>query len=89
MSGWTGGTPHHLPGLSNVSVELVQVSVFLASFSSLYLTVSTVTDETYRAQFFGSVVDEMERAVGVRAVYLALRANLTRQKLHADPSESF
>jgi len=73
VSGWTGGTPHHLPGLSNVSVELVQVSVFLASFSSLYLTVSTVTDETYRAQFFGSVVEEMERAVGVRAVYLALR----------------
>ncbi|MEQ6901103.1 hypothetical protein [Nocardioides sp. YIM 152588] len=53
---------------------LVQVSVFLAAFSGLYLTVSTVTDEAYRTQFFGGVTRELERAVGVRAVYLALRA---------------
>ena len=56
------------------SVALLQVSTFLAAFSGLYVTVSTVTDETYREQFFGSVLQEMERAVGVRAVYLALRA---------------
>ena len=54
--------------------SLVQVSAFLAAFSGLYLTVSTVTDETYREQFFGSVTRELERAVGMRAVYLALRA---------------
>jgi hypothetical protein len=73
---WTGldeGDVSTLRGFQNVSVELVQVSVFLAAFSSLYLTVSTVTDETYREQFFGSVLHEMEQAVGVRAVYLALR----------------
>jgi hypothetical protein len=58
----------------NTSRALVQVSTFLAAFSGLYLTVSTVTDEAYRAQFFGSVMRELERAVGVRAVYLALRA---------------
>lgn len=76
VGGWTGEAAHNLPGrLSNVSFELVQVSVFLAAFSGLYLTVSTVTDETYREQFFGSVLHEMERAVGVRAVYLALRAS--------------
>ena len=51
----------------------MQVSTFLAAFSGLYLTVSTVTDEAYREQFFGSVMRELERAVGVRAVYLALR----------------
>jgi hypothetical protein len=55
------------------SRALVQVSTFLAAFSGLYLTVSTVTDEAYRKQFFGSVMRELERAVGVRAVYLALR----------------
>ena len=49
----------------------MQVSMFLAAFSGLYFTVSTVTDETYRAQFFGGVSDQLERAVGVRAVYLA------------------
>lgn len=57
----------------NTSRALVQVSTFLAAFSGLYLTVSTVTDDGYRKQFFGSVTRELERAVGVRAVYLALR----------------
>ena len=58
---------------ANLTVELFQVSIFLAAFSGLYLTVATVTDETYREQFFGTVLHEMERAVGIRAVYLALR----------------
>ncbi|WP_395694913.1 hypothetical protein [Nocardioides sp.] len=57
----------------NTSRGLVQVSVFLAAFSGLYLTVSTVTDETYRTQFFSGVTRELERAIGMRAVYLALR----------------
>jgi hypothetical protein len=73
MAAWLTHPTHSVPGLDSVSVALVQVSVFLASFSGLYLTVSTVTDETYREQFFGSVVSELERAVGVRAVYLTLR----------------
>jgi hypothetical protein len=58
----------------DLHVALLQVSTFLAGFSGLYVTVSTVTDETYREQFFGHVIHEMERAVGVRAIYLALRA---------------
>jgi hypothetical protein len=62
---------------SGLTVELAQVAAFLAAFSGLYLTVSTVTDETYRAQFFGDVQRELERAVGVRAVYLALRERST------------
>jgi hypothetical protein len=63
-----------LPTSIPASAALVQVSVFLAAFSGLYLTVSTMTDEAYRTQFFGGVTRELERAVGVRAVYLALRA---------------
>ncbi|MFC7494845.1 MULTISPECIES: hypothetical protein [unclassified Nocardioides] len=71
---WTGlDSVQNAPGLPSVSVQLVKVSVFLASFSGLYLTVSTLTDDTYRAQFFSSVTRELERAVGTRAVYLAVR----------------
>lgn len=76
QSTWTQmdrGDIHALPYLSQVSVPLLKVSVFLGSFSALYLTVSTVTDETYREQFFGLVIRELERAVGLRAVYLTLR----------------
>jgi hypothetical protein len=69
---------HALPYLSQVSVPLLKVSVFLGSFSALYLTVSTVTDETYREQFFGLVIRELERAVGLRAVYLTLRERRQR-----------
>ena len=74
---WTGlecQCTHHIPYLDSVSAELVKVSLFLAAFSGLYFTVSAVTDDTYREQFFSTVIREMERAVGVRTVYLALRA---------------
>lgn len=62
-----------LPFLPNASVELLQVSLFLAGFSGLYFTVSAITDDTYRSQFFAAVTEELERAVGMRAVYLTLR----------------
>ena len=74
QTAWTGEERlHHLPYLDSLSVELAQVSVFLAAFSGLYFTVSVLTDETYRQQFFKEVLQELERAVGVRAGYLALR----------------
>jgi hypothetical protein len=55
------------------SLELYQVSVFLAAFSGLYFTVYAVTDQLYRDQFFTYVARELERAVGVRTVYLEMR----------------
>ena len=53
---WTGGRIHALPVADNLSVELVQVSIFLAAFSGLYFTVTVLTDDTYRAQFFTGVM---------------------------------
>jgi hypothetical protein len=73
---WTAVEPgmlSTLPFVPNASVELLKVSLFLAAFSGLYFTVSAVTDDTYRSQFFAAVTEELERAVGMRAVYLALR----------------
>jgi hypothetical protein len=72
---WTGAkTVGEAPLLSTVSLSLVKVSLFLASFSGFYFTVSAVTDDTYRRQFFSVVESQLERAVGMRAVYLAVRA---------------
>jgi hypothetical protein len=62
---------HNLDWLPNLSVELLQVSTFLASFAGLYFTVFAVTDDTYRNEFFTGVVDELERAIAVRAAYVA------------------
>jgi hypothetical protein len=73
MQDWIGEGTHHLALVPNLSVELVQVSIFIAAFSGLYFTVVVVTDEAYRDQFFTGVKAELERAVGVRAAYLAAR----------------
>jgi hypothetical protein len=70
---WIGAGTHEIKGLDHLSVELLQVSVFLAAFSGLYFTVYVVTDDTYRVQFFTGVLQEMERAVAVRTVYRHLR----------------
>lgn len=78
---------HHVPFLRSVSVELVKVSLFLAAFSGLYFTVNAVTDDTYRSQFFSLVTRELERAVGVRAVYLAARARTERTDLVDDDAD--
>jgi hypothetical protein len=71
---WTGAdTVGQAPLLTHVSLSLVKVSLFLASFSGFYFTVSAVTDDTYRRQFFSVVESQLARAVGMRAVYLATR----------------
>ncbi len=70
---WIQGPTHYWDFLPNVSVELLQVSIFLAAFSALYVSVTSVSDETYRGQFFTEVLREMERAIAVRAAYNALR----------------
>lgn len=74
MESWLGAEPHWIfPGWHVLSAELFQVSTFLASFSGLYFTVYAVNDVAYRRQFFASLERQLDRAVGVRAVYQALR----------------
>jgi len=73
IESWLGHPPtafvDWLPFLTH---ELVRVSTFLAAFSGLYFTVYAVSDETYRTQFFGSLMKQLHRAVGVRTVYECL-----------------
>jgi len=69
VESWLG----HEPTGGSLSTQLVQVSIFLAAFSGLYFTVYAITDETYRQQFFTQITTELEHAVGVQAVYRALR----------------
>ena len=85
VEAWIGEPTHHLPGLESVSIELLQVAVFLAAFSGLYFTVVAVTDETFRGQFFTGVMEELELAVAVRAVYNALLVERDGS-VHGNPS---
>jgi hypothetical protein len=76
VEAWTGQPVTDLPSSLGKHVpltnELFQVAIFLASFAGLYFTVYAVTDETYRSQFFSGVSAELEQAVAVHAVYVAL-----------------
>jgi hypothetical protein len=66
-----GGPVRNLDWLPNLSVELLQVSIFLGAFAGLYFTVYAVTDDIYRQQFFSRVQRDLERAIAVRAAYVA------------------
>lgn len=70
---WTGSPPTaFIDGLPALTHELVRVATFLAAFSGLYFTVYAVSDESYRRQFFASLMKQLHRAVGVRTVYRCL-----------------
>lgn len=87
---WIQQPSHNVAWLPNVSVELLQVSVFLGAFSALYISVTAVSDEAYREQFFAGVMREMERAIAVRAAYNALRkdrGDVLEDDLSATPVE--
>ncbi|MGB9012946.1 MAG: hypothetical protein WCB95_08845 [Aeromicrobium sp.] len=77
IEAWTGQPVSSLPSAIGRSMpvtnDLIQVSVFLAAFSGLYFTVSAVTDENYRRQFFSGLAAQLERAIAVHTVYQALK----------------
>ena len=54
-----------------VTEELLRVTGFLTVFAGLYFTVTAITDESYRKEFIGEILDEMRRSLAVRTVYLA------------------
>ena len=74
IESWIQHPPGEIFDQDVLSVELVRVSLFLAAFSGLYFTVYAVTDEVYRTQFFTSITNELERAVGARTVYHYLKS---------------
>ena len=66
IESWLGAEPQWVvSGWDVVSLELLQVSMFLAAFSGLYFTVYAVSDENYRKQFFDSLMTRA-RACGRR-----------------------
>jgi hypothetical protein len=54
-----------------ITEELLRVTGFLTVFAGLYFSVTAVTDESYRSEFIGEILEEMRRSLAVRAVYLA------------------
>ncbi len=77
--GFIDSQPHVLASLDLwgrhlvITEELLRVTGFLTVFSGLYFAVTAQTDETYRREFIGEILDEMRRSLAVRAVYLEAR----------------
>ncbi|NYJ02005.1 hypothetical protein HNR19_002703 [Nocardioides thalensis] len=72
ITSWVGHDPTYPPGPELASHELLHVALFLAGFSGLYFTVVAITDDTYRKEFFTSVMNELARAVSMRVIYRML-----------------
>jgi hypothetical protein len=53
-----------------ITEELLRVTGFLTVFSGLYFAVTAQTDDAYRREFIGEILEEMRRSLAVRAVYL-------------------
>ncbi|GGB64931.1 hypothetical protein N798_04855 [Knoellia flava TL1] len=80
IESWVGHPPtYETGGLHLVSNELFSVAVFLSGFAGLYFTVQAVIDQNYRREFFSRVEDDLQRAIGIRKVYVALRAHLAER----------
>ena len=78
---WTGQPPenaivfgHQLSDYLgfNLDKKLFQVAIFLAAVSGFFFAVSSMTDEAYKEQFYARMNGELETAIQVRRVYLAL-----------------
>ena len=65
---------HPLEDYVHVEIDnrLWQVSLFLAAVSAFFFAISSLTDEVYKAQFYERMSGEVESAIQVRRVYLAL-----------------
>jgi len=90
ISVWTGADPHFwwqsvtwFGYTFQLTEELIQVSLFLAAFAGLYFSVYTITDATFRTEFFEDIVDEVRESVAVRALYRTERGRASdeHQKL--------
>jgi hypothetical protein len=77
--GFLDAQPHVLGSLDLwgrdlvITEELLRVTGFLTVFSGLYFAVTAQTDEAYRREFIGEILEEMRRSLAVRAVYLEAR----------------
>lgn len=77
--GFLDAQPHVLASLDLwgrdlvITEELLRVTGFLTVFSGLYFAVTAQTDEAYRREFIGEILEEMRRSLAVRAVYLEAR----------------
>jgi hypothetical protein len=79
---WIGSPPVPSALAPAVPVALLHNATLFAAFGSMYFAVTSMSDADHRRQFFAPIIEEIERALEVRAVYLAVRD--AEQRANAD-----
>jgi hypothetical protein len=75
---WIGAAPVPSVLFPAVPVALLRNATLFAAFGSMYFAVTSMSDADHRRQFFAPIIDEVERTLAVRTVYLAVRAAAQR-----------
>ena len=81
---WIGAEPVRSALLPGVPVALLCSATLLSGFGSMYFAVTSMSDADHRRQFFAPILDEVERMLAVRAVYLVVR---TASRAKEGPSD--
>ncbi|WP_157245028.1 hypothetical protein [Nonomuraea typhae] len=69
---WIGAKPVPSPLIPLLPVALLRIATLFAGFGAMYFVVTSMSDGDHRQQFFAPIIDKIERALAVRAVYLAV-----------------
>jgi hypothetical protein len=83
---WIGAPPVPSVLLPAVPVALLRNATLFAAFGSMYFAITSMSDAEHRHQFFAPIIDEVERTLAVRAVYLAVRATVQPAEPSGDTS---
>ncbi|MEU7530557.1 hypothetical protein AB0A74_32850 [Saccharothrix sp. NPDC042600] len=67
---WIGDAPTFSKLLPGIPVALLRNATLFAAFGSMYFAITSMSDADHRQQFFAPIIDEVERTLAVRAVYL-------------------
>jgi hypothetical protein len=70
---WIGAPPEYSKLLPWVPVALLRNAMLFAAFGSMYFAITSMSDADHRIQFFAPIIDEIERTLAVRSVYVAMR----------------
>jgi hypothetical protein len=75
VQNWSQAKPDvifDVPLLGNFTVQLLSVTVFMATFTSFYFTIAILTDDVYRREFGREVSEELQAIFVQRDQYLDL-----------------
>jgi hypothetical protein len=70
---WIGAPPTPSALFPDLPVALLRNATLFAAFGSMYFAVTSMSDADHRRRFFAPIIDDVERTLAVRAVYLAVR----------------